>query len=318
MQSNHKKLNNFNDSFTSHSQEEDKQPSEYITRNNSNLNSNNYSNKNNPRFNILSSYQNHNKNLKNNNNESPNKKRTIDSITNQNNLDKKQDLNSLKSKIRSQNKLLEEYAKWVNKLLTLINHKNDLYNDSGTPIQEGLVEIEKIRKENMEIKSLIIQTKLKNDLLNKNLEKKKKIQNMLIREYNEKEKEKSLLISKENEQLNMNLQLLANEVDELNENDKMIFEKIQADENLKELYRLQNNKKQLIEENKLQKRILAFNKRENWYNKDPKNSNDSLKKEIKKYENLNLDTIGTLSGFGEYQLEKEENVGNKNFLFCGL
>ena len=116
----------------------------------------------------------------------------------------------------------------VNKLLTLINHKDDLYNDSGSLIQEGFVEIEKIRNENMEIKSLIIQTKLKNDLLNKNLEKKKKIQNMLIREYNEKEKEKekSLLISKENEQLNMNLQLLANEVDELNENDKKIFEKI--------------------------------------------------------------------------------------------
>ena len=87
---------------------------------------------------------------------------------------------------------------------------------------------------------------------------------------------------------------------------------------MKELYRLQNKKNGLIEENKLQKRILGFNKRENWYNKDPKNFNDNLKKKLKKYENLNFDTIGTLSGFGEYQLEKEENVGSKNFFFCGL
>ena len=321
MQSNilNKKSNNFNDSFSSHSQDEEKQPSDNITRNNSNLYTNNYSNKNKARFNVLSSLQNHNKNLKNNcNDNSPNVIKTIDSVTNQNNLDKKYDLKSLKSNIRSQNKLLEEYTKWINKLLTLINNKDNLYNDSGTPIQEGLAEIEQIRNENFEIKSLIIQTKLKNDLLNKNLEKRKKIQNMLIREYNEKETEKTSLINKENEQLNLNLQLLANEVDELNENDRMVFEKIQSDENLKELFKLQSTKKELIEENKLQKRILAFKKRQTWYNKIGVNSTDNLKEEMKKYVNLNFDTIGTLSGFGEYQLEKEENVGNKNFFLCGL
>ena len=319
---NSKKSRNFNDSFSSHSQDEEKLPSDNITRNNSNLYSNNYSNKNKARFNVLSSLQSHNKNLRNNynnnNNYSANKIKTLDSVNNQNDLSKKLDIKSLKSKIRSQNKLLEEYTKWINKLLTLINHKNDLYNDSGTPIQEGLAEIEKMKNENLEIKSLIIHTKLKNELLTKNLEKKKKIQNMLIREYNEKEVEKFSLLSKENEQLNMNLQLLANEVDELNENDRMVFEKIQADKKLKELFDLQNTKKELVEENKLQKRILAFKKRQNYYNNYPINSNDNLKEEMKKYDNLNFDTIGTLSGFGEYQLEKEENVGNKNFFFCGL
>ena len=62
----------------------------------------------------------------------------------------------LETNIMIQNKLLEEYQKWVNVLLSVIDHKkiNKTYNDIGTPIQERLESLEKLKDENFKTKSL--------------------------------------------------------------------------------------------------------------------------------------------------------------------
>ena len=239
---------------------------------------------------------------------------------------------NLATNVRIQNNIIEEYQKWINILLTAINNKKieSTYNDIGTPIQEGLEDIEKLKMKNLEIKSLIIKKKLNNENMEKQLEKNKKMQNMLIKEFNEKDKSNGLNIKKEKEQLIFNVQMLANELDELNENNKQLFDKIQNNSNLKKIYDLLNIKSQLKDENKLYKKMMVLKNRKNYIDlngslslsKTIDTSNlrtRKFKKKSNNIEKINDDygSIGPISGYGEYKLEKEENV-NKSFFFCGL
>ena len=128
-----------------------------------------------------------NKNLNSNTIDSYNSKSLFDS-----NNDEKSYQN-LATNVRIQKNIIEEYQKWVNILLNAINNKtiDNSYNDIGTPIQEGLENIEKLKIQNLEIKSLIIKKKINNENMEKLLEKNKKMQNMLIKEFNEKDKDKN-------------------------------------------------------------------------------------------------------------------------------
>ena len=101
--------------------------------------------------------------------------------------------------VRIQNKILEEYQNWINILLSVINSKkiNNTYNDIGTPIQLGLKHIEKLKKENLEIKTMIIKKKENNENTEEILDIKQKTQNMIIKEFNEKNKNKQLNLKKE-------------------------------------------------------------------------------------------------------------------------
>ena len=226
-------------------------------------------------------------------------------------------------------------------MLSVINNKNieTSYNDIGTPIQEGLEDIEKLKLKNFEIKSLIIQKKINNENMEKQLEKNKKMQNILIKEFNEKDKSNGLNLKKEKEQLIFNVQMLANELDDLNEYNKQIYDKIQEDNKLKKIYDLINLKNKLKEENKLYKKMVVFKNRKNFIDLNGSlNANKTIdiaklrsRKLKKKFNNHNIDnnidnnlelendygSIGPISGYGEYKLEKEENV-NKSFFFCGL
>ena len=80
----------------------------------------------------------------------------------------------LSTNVRIQNKILEEYQKWVNILLLYVDTKkiNYSYNDIGTPIQQCLENIEKLKNKNFEIKALIINKKLDNENMENILEKK--------------------------------------------------------------------------------------------------------------------------------------------------
>ena len=152
---------------------------------------------------------------------------------------------------------------------------------------------------------------------------------MLIKEFNEKDKSNGLNIKKEKEQLIFNVQMLANELDELNENNKQLYDKIQNDNNLKKLYDLMVTKNELKEENKLYKKMIVLKNRKNYIDmngslsisKSTNNTNNYKIRKIKKKIKNNIDeeygSIGPISGYGEYKLEKEENV-NKSFFFCGL
>ena len=227
--------------------------------------------------------------------------------------------------------MIEEYQKWIHILLNAINNKkvDSTYNDIATPIQEGLEDIEKLKVKNLEIKSLIIKKKLNNEILEKQLEKNKKMQNMLIKEFNEKDKSNGLNLKKEKEQLDLNVQMLANELDDLNENNKQIDDKIQNNNNLQKINDLMNQKKELKEENKLYKKMLVFKNRKNYIdlkgsltiNKTIEAINYRNRKFKLRNNNTNLSddygSIGPISGYGDYKLEKEENV-NKSFFFCGL
>ena len=153
---------------------------------------------------------------------------------------------------------------------------------------------------------------------------------MLIKEFNEKNKNKFLNITREKEQLINNVQILANELDDLNENNKQLYDKIQNNNKLKKIYDLMITKKQLKEENRLLKKMIVLKNRKNYLdlkgslflNKSADNTNNFINnKNIRNNSIIDLNdeygSIGPISGFGEYKLEKEENV-NKNFFFCGL
>ena len=268
-----------------------------------------------------------NKNLNSNTIDSYNSKSLFDS-----NNDEKSYQN-LATNVRIQKNIIEEYQKWVNILLNAINNKtiDNSYNDIGTPIQEGLENIEKLKIQNLEIKSLIIKKKINNENMEKLLEKNKKMQNMLIKEFNEKDKDKNKEknLKKEKEQLIFNVQMLANELDYLNENNKQLYDKIQNNNNLKKIYDLIIAKNQLKEENKLYKKMIVLKNRKNYidlngslsFSKTIDNSNNFRNRKFKKKTNIDISddygSIGPISGYGEYKLEKEENV-NKSFFFCGL
>ena len=268
-----------------------------------------------------------NKNLNSNTIDSYNSKSLFDS-----NNDEKSYQN-LATNVRIQKNIIEEYQKWVNILLNAINNKtiDNSYNDIGTPIQEGLENIEKLKIQNLEIKSLIIKKKINNENMEKILEKNKKMQNMLIKEFNEKDKDKNKEknLKKEKEQLIFNVQMLANELDDLNENNKQLYDKIQNNNNLKKIYDLIIAKNQLKEENKLYKKMIVLKNRKNYidlngslsFSKTIDNSKNFRNRKFKKKTNIDISddygSIGPISGYGEYKLEKEENV-NKSFFFCGL
>jgi hypothetical protein len=268
----------------------------------------------------------------------PNNNYTLDSDNKNNKLlfDYKEEENKcyhiIATNVRIQNKILDEYQKWTNILLSVIDNKkiNKNYNDIGTPIQQGLEHIEKLKNENLEIKTLIINKKIANERMEKILDKKRKTQNMVIKEYNEKDKSKGLNIKKEKEQLILNVQMLANELDELNENNKNLYDKIQNDENLKKIYDLIITKNKLKEENKLLKKIMVLKNRKNFIemkesmsfinNEDLIDSyNNKNGKDSNNIGNEDYFSIGRFSGYGEYKLEKEENINtNDNAFFCGL
>ena len=256
---------------------------------------------------------------------------TIDSCYTKSMIDYNENKNYhiLAKQVRIQNKIIEEYQKWVNILIPAINDKKmeNEYKDIGTPIQEGLESIEELKVTNFKVKSLIIKEKLKNENLEKQIEKKKKTQNILIKEYNEKDNQ-TINFKKEKEQLLMNLQMLANEVDTLTENNKALSDKRQKDNKLQKLYELVKEKNDLKEENKLYKKMVVLKNRKNYI--DLKGSlslmsplnNFQNQKIIKRNNDQNdmaddYSSIGPMSGMGEYKLEKDENV-NKNFFFCGL
>ena len=243
---------------------------------------------------------------------------------------------NLANEVRIQNKILEESQKWVSTLLSIIDNNkqsNNTYNDIGTPIQQNLEYIEKLKDENFTIKTMIINQKINNENMEKLLEKKQKSQNMVIKEFNEKDINNGNKIKKEKEQLKENVQMLANELDELNENNKNLQDKIIKDEKLKNIYELINLKNKLKEENKLYKKIMVFKNRKNYMElKETLQSNNDSTIDLKELrmskktinisnENNNREygSIGPISGCGEYKLEKEENIhSNGSIFFCGL
>lgn len=256
---------------------------------------------------------------------------TIDTCYTKSMIDSNEEKNYrfLAKQVRIQNKIIEEYQKWINILIPAINDKkiDNEYKDIGTPIQEGLQSIEELKSTNFKVKSLIIKEKLKNENLEKQIEKKKKTQNMLIKEYNEKDHNQANNLKKEKEQLLMNLQMLANEVDVLNENNKALYDKIQKDSKLQKLYELVKEKSDLKEENKLYKKMVVLKNRKNYIDLKGSLLFVSLNsfqnpRIIRRNNDINditedYSSIGPMSGMGEYKLEKDENV-NRNFFFCGL
>ena len=245
---------------------------------------------------------------------------------------------NLANEIRIQNKILEEYKSWVKTLLSVINKNNKLidgdniYDDIGTPIQQNLEHIEKLKEENFKIKIMIINQKINNEKTEKALIKKQQMQNMIIKEFNEKNnyisEEKS---KKERIQLNDNVQMLANELDELNENNKQLNDKIIKDEKLRNIYEMINLRNELKEENKLYKKIMVLKNRKDYIDlKETLQSKDSTIEfnDKNKINNINnnsstinreFGSIGPISGYGEYKLEKEENIhSNGSIFFCGL
>ena len=212
-----------------------------------------------------------------------------------------------------------------------MNQENNIYDDIGTPIQENLEHIEKLKEENFKIKTLIIKQKIENEKNEKKLEKKQLTQNMVIKEFNEKDNTFKEKIKKEKIQLANNVQMLANELDELSEYNKQLSDKIMKDENLKKIYEMINLKNQLKKENKLYKKIMVFKNRKNFNNfKETLQNNESTidlndKKLNKKLFNIRNNnnireytSLGPITGFGEYKLEQEENIHTTGSIFCGL
>ena len=298
-----------------------------IQNNTSNNNSNYKSTKS--KFNISSSIKKKVNQNKNFNLESDIRKPLFGKEENKN-------IHILETNIMIQNKLLEEYQKWINILLSVIDHKkiNKTYNDIGTPIQERLESLEKLKDENFKTKILIINTKVNNESIEKNLDKKRKTQNMVIKEFNEKDKSNGLNIKKEKEQLISNVQMLANELDELTENNNQLYNKIKKNNKLKEIYDLLMEKNQLKEENKIYKKIMILKSRKNYIDlkeslsQDNRGIIDITKKKngrkVNIYNNNNISnrefgSIGPITGYGEYKLEKEENINtHESLFFCGL
>ena len=244
--------------------------------------------------------------------------------------EERKNYNNLANDVRIQNKILEIYQKWVSTLLSVIdnNKKNNAYNDIGTPIQQNLEDIEKLKEENFKIKTKIINQKIKNENMENILENKQKMQNMLIKEFNEKDKNIEEKIEKEKEQLIENVQMLANELDEINENNKNLNDKIMKNDKLKKINDLLNIRNQLKQENKLYKKIFVLKNRKNFIDSKEtfQNNNDTTidirenrSKKLNKNINRKYGSLGPISGYGDYKLEKEENIhSNGNVFLCGL
>ena len=128
-----------------------------------------------------------------------------------------------------------------------------------------------------------------------------------------------------------NLQILANELDEINENNKNLNDKIMKDKTLKSINDLVNLRNQLKQENKLYKKIVVLKNRKknsdlkgNTFNHnestiDGKEYRRNKLNNMKKNLNKNYGSLGPITGYGEYKLEKEENINsNGNVFLCGL
>ena len=290
-------------------------------------------------FNMMNSSKNSTKFLSSTTKKSQNQNYTIDSENNKRLFYSEEDNNNknnnlIANEVRIQYKILEFYQKWINTLLSVLNNnENNNYDNIGTPIQQNLEDIEKLKEENFKIKTKIIQQKIINENLKNILEKKQKMQNLLIKEYNEKNNNNlnnEEKIEKEKEQLIDNVQMLANELDEINENNKNLKEKINKENKIKNVFDLLNIKKQLKDENKLYKKMIVIKNRKNYIDlKDTIQENNDITIDAKEIQfkkinaqNQNLKrniSLGHISGFGEYQLEQEENIySNGNIFFCGL
>ena len=284
----------------------------------------------------LNSYRNSGQKLLSTNKKTQNGNFTIDSDNNKVlffSEEENKNLHNLSKDIRIQNKILEIYKKWISTLLSVIDNNkiNKEYNDIGTPIQQNLEEIEKLKEENLKIKTKIINQKMSNENLEDILEKKQKMQNMIIKEFNEKDKNKEEKKEKEKEQLVENVQMLANELDEINENNKNLNDKIMKDKKLSNIYNLVNLRNQLKQENKLYKKIVVLKNRKNYIElkQTLQNNNDNTidRKELrnKRLFSINANSnkkygaLGPISRCGDYKLEQEENIhSNGNIFFCGL
>ena len=197
-------------------------------------------------------------------------------------------------KISIQNKILSQYKSWANTLVDIISEQEmtDDHLDLGTPIQERLEYIQNLMNENLEIKKKILE-QIK---INKKLEDKVKIKkwnlNNCVKDYNN---ENSNSIKDTNNILEKNVQQMANELDNLlelkmeldiiignnvqNGFDDLIsssiinfsnHQKIRSKESIfssrifqkddfteiKKIKELYNNKKNLIEENEILKKIM--------------------------------------------------------------
>ena len=290
-------------------------------------------------FNMMNSSKNSTKFLSSTTKKSQNQNYTIDSENNKRLFYSEEDNNNknnnlIANEVRIQYKILEFYQKWINTLLSVLNNnENNNYDNIGTPIQQNLEDIEKLKEENFKIKTKIIQQKIINENLKNILEKKQKMQNLLIKEYNEKNNNNLNIeekIEKEKEQLIDNVQMLANELDEINENNKNLKEKINKENKIKNVFELLNIKKQLKDENKLYKKMIVLKNRKNYIDlKETIQENNDITIDAKEIQfkkinaqNQNLKrniSLGPISGFGEYQLEQEENIySNGNIFFCGL
>ena len=269
------------------------------------------------------------------NKKSLNQNFTIDSENNKVIFGEEENKNyhGLANGVRVQNKIIEIYAKWVSTLLSVIdnNKTNNTYNDIGTPIQKELENIEKLKEENFKIKTSIINKKIQNENFIEILEKKKKIQNLLIKDFNDKNPYFEENLGNEKKQLEENLQILANELDEINENNKNLNDKIMKDKTLKSINDLVNLRNQLKQENKLYKKIVVLKNRKNYsdlkgntlnHNEstiDGKEYRRNKLNNMKKNLNKNYGSLGPITGYGEYKLEKEENINsNGNVFLCGL
>ena len=269
------------------------------------------------------------------NKKSLNQNFTIDSENNKVIFGEEENKNyhGLANGVRVQNKIIEIYAKWVSTLLSVIdnNKTNNTYNDIGTPIQKELENIEKLKEENFKIKTSIINKKIQNENFIEILEKKKKIQNLLIKDFNDKNPYFEENLGNEKKQLEENLQILANELDEINENNKNLNDKIMKDKTLKSINDLVNLRNQLKQENKLYKKIVVLKNRKNYsdlkgntlnHNEstiDGKEYRRNKLNNMKKNLNNNYGSLGPITGYGEYKLEKEENINsNGNVFLCGL
>ena len=128
----------------------------------------------------------------------------------------RQEYNDLKSLLMVQKEMMDEYQTWIQILVSVINNKESTTNhiDIGTPIQEGLKGVEKIKNDNFEIKKKKLEIKKKNlSLINQYKNIKWKKQNM-ISDYTTSSLNE---IKIENGQLRNNIQFLANEIDCLSE-----------------------------------------------------------------------------------------------------
>ena len=174
----------------------------------------------------------------------------------------RQEYNDLKSLLLVQKEMMEQYQTWIQILLSVINNRESTTNhiDIGTPIQEGLKGVEKIKNDNFEIKKKIIEVRKKNlSLIEQYKNIKWKKQN-IISDYTTSSSNE---INIENEQLKDNIQYLANEIDYLSEIKDKLNDNINNDPDIIRYKNLYDEIKELKKTNEIAKEIknnkLYFN-----------------------------------------------------------